>query len=235
MTDQPATDQPATDPLLTVTPLARGRVEGFRDAVEDPASQAMWVEVTGESAGEYSTNIYLRSTADAEPQDTTLDAEGLPVVVPADSASRLAGATVDWIEEPGRTGLVVENPNKPAAAPTMLPMMGTGAPAPASPPVPSAPPADLSGELAQRVQTVITENVNPAIAAHGGMAELVAVEDNAAYLRLGGGCQGCGMASVTLTQGISTAIQQAVPEIERVVDVTDHAAGSNPYFESSKK
>ena len=56
-----------------------------------------------------------------------------------------------------------------------------------------------------------------------------------AYLRLGGGCQGCGMASVTLNQGIEVAITEAVPEIDDVVDVTDHASGSNPYFEPAKK
>ena len=66
-------------------------------------------------------------------------------------------------------------------------------------------------------------------------AELVAVEDETAYLRLSGGCQGCGMSSVTLSQGIEVAIRESVPEITRVVDVTDHASGSNPYFEAAKK
>jgi Fe/S biogenesis protein NfuA len=82
---------------------------------------------------------------------------------------------------------------------------------------------------------VIDQQVNPAIAAHGGSAELVAVEDSTAYVRLGGGCVGCGMATVTLTQGISVAITDAVPEIENVVDVTDHASGTNPYYEAAKK
>jgi Fe/S biogenesis protein NfuA len=77
--------------------------------------------------------------------------------------------------------------------------------------------------------------VNPSIAAHGGTAQLVAVEDDTAYLRLGGGCVGCGMAAVTLSQGISVAIKQAVPEITNVVDVTDHASGTNPYYEAAKK
>jgi Fe/S biogenesis protein NfuA len=63
----------------------------------------------------------------------------------------------------------------------------------------------------------------------------VAVEDDTAYLRLSGGCQGCGMASVTLSQGIEVVIKESVPEITKVVDVTDHASGANPYFESAKK
>jgi Fe/S biogenesis protein NfuA len=82
---------------------------------------------------------------------------------------------------------------------------------------------------------VLDRDVNPAIAAHGGHAELAGIEGRTAYLRLGGGCQGCGMASVTLGQGIEIAITEAVPEIVDVVDVTDHASGTNPYFEAAKK
>ena len=74
-----------------------------------------------------------------------------------------------------------------------------------------------------------------AIAMHGGWAELVEVEGATAYLRLGGGCQGCGMAAMTLRHGIERAIRAAVPEIADIIDVTDHASGANPYYEPSKK
>ena len=82
---------------------------------------------------------------------------------------------------------------------------------------------------------VLEEQINPAIASHGGHAQLVAVEDSIAYLRLGGGCQGCGMAAVTLSQGIEVAILDMVPEITEVIDVTDHSSGDNPYYEAAKK
>jgi Fe/S biogenesis protein NfuA len=85
------------------------------------------------------------------------------------------------------------------------------------------------------VVQVLAQQVNPSIAAHGGRAVLVAVEEETAYLRLSGGCQGCAMATVTLSQGIEAAIIQAVPEITSVVDVTDHQSGTNPYFEAAKK
>jgi Fe/S biogenesis protein NfuA len=94
---------------------------------------------------------------------------------------------------------------------------------------------DLTGPVAERVQLVLTDHINPSIASHGGTAELVAVEGDTAYLRLGGGCVGCGMAAVTLSQGIEVAIKQAVPEIVNVIDVTDHASGTNPYYEAAKK
>ncbi|MGH9304828.1 MAG: NifU family protein, partial [Acidimicrobiales bacterium] len=97
------------------------------------------------------------------------------------------------------------------------------------------PPADLSGPEAQRIIGVLAEDVNPRIAMHGGWADLVAFENGTAYVRMSGGCQGCGLAKVTLSQGIAVAIQEAVPEVREVVDVTDHASGSNPYYEPSKK
>ena len=90
---------------------------------------------------------------------------------------------------------------------------------------------DMS-ELAEKVQTVLESQINPAIASHGGAAQLIGVEGNDIYLRLGGGCQGCGMAQVTLTQGIEASLREAVPEIGNIIDATDHAAGENPYFAS---
>jgi Fe/S biogenesis protein NfuA len=82
---------------------------------------------------------------------------------------------------------------------------------------------------------VLAQQVNPSIAAHGGRAVLVAVEEGTAYLRLSGGCQGCAMARVTLSQGIEKAILEAVPQITRVVDVTDHPSGTKPYFEPAAR
>jgi Fe/S biogenesis protein NfuA len=106
---------------------------------------------------------------------------------------------------------------------------------PASPAISGRVAADLSGPVAERVIAVLEEQVNPSIAMHGGHAELVAIEDEIAYLRLSGGCQGCGLAQVTLSQGIAVAIQDSVPEITQVVDVTDHATGDNPFYEPAKK
>jgi Fe/S biogenesis protein NfuA len=114
--------------------------------------------------------------------------------------------------------------------------MSPGAgPAARRPRPPATPGAGLDTDTARRVTAVLDHEINPAIASHGGHAELAGIEGATAYLRLGGGCQGCGMASVTLSQGIEVAITQAVPEIDRVVDVTDHASGTNPYFEPAKK
>ena len=84
------------------------------------------------------------------------------------------------------------------------------------------------------IQELLEERINPSIAAHGGHISLVDVRDDTAYIRLEGGCQGCGMADVTLKQGVVTEIQRVAPDISNVLDVTDHAGGTNPYFQPGK-
>ena len=89
--------------------------------------------------------------------------------------------------------------------------------------------------LYERVADLFENQVNPMVARHGGRVELIDVQDAVVMLRMAGGCQGCGMADVTLRQGIETMLQQHVPEVRGIVDITDHAAGSNPYFAAAKK
>ena len=213
-----ADDQTSGEPMLAITNAAYDKVMGFLLQEAEPERQAMWLEVTGTSANQWTCSIALKPLDAAAPYDAVVRQRDLAIVVPERDFDKVRGATIDWLDDPfGAHGLRVDNPNTPSPA--------IGAP----------PPADLSGDVPQRVIQVLDQQVNPTIAAHGGRAELVAVEQGTAYLRLGGGCQGCAMATVTLSQGIETAIIQAVPEITSVVDVTDHQTGTNPYFEAAKK
>jgi Fe-S cluster biogenesis protein NfuA len=82
----------------------------------------------------------------------------------------------------------------------------------------------------EKIKYLLDRQISPGIADHGGFVNLVSVKDNIVYLRLGGGCQGCGAADFTLRQGIESIIKEHVPEIVRVVDLTDHTAGLNPYY-----
>lgn len=84
------------------------------------------------------------------------------------------------------------------------------------------------------IQQVLDEKINPAVAGHGGYISLIDVQQDRAFIRLEGGCQGCGMADVTLKQGIEVEIKDAVPSIIEVLDVTDHAGGNNPYYTPGK-
>jgi Fe/S biogenesis protein NfuA len=204
----------ATEPVVAVSDAARDKILEVRAGEPDADTLALWIEVSGEGGGAFSYSMELRPLADAGADDVVQRHDDLSVVVAADSAERMRGATLDFTG----AGMVMQNPNKPA------PPSGTPQPA-----------ADLSSPVAQAVLLVLDEEINPAIAAHGGRADLVAVDDAVAYVRMSGGCQGCGLASVTLTQGIEVAILDTVPEITSVVDVTDHASGDNPYYEAAKK
>ena len=85
-----------------------------------------------------------------------------------------------------------------------------------------------------QIQDIFDNQINPQIASHGGWVTLIAVEGDTAYVQLGGGCQGCGQADVTLKQGIAAAILEMVEGIEQVIDETDRASGENPYYKPSK-
>lgn len=89
-------------------------------------------------------------------------------------------------------------------------------------------------EIRSKVQNLLDTMINPAIAAHGGWVQLLDVKENIVYLQMGGGCQGCGAADITLKQGIERLIREEVPEVAEILDVTDHAAGTNPYYSPSK-
>jgi Fe-S cluster biogenesis protein NfuA len=94
--------------------------------------------------------------------------------------------------------------------------------------------SDLESEEGKAIKQLLEEDINPRVALHGGYIELVSVRDGTAYIRMEGRCQGCGMVNVTLTQGVTKAIQAQVPTVTRVHDVTNHAEGTNPYYEPGK-
>lgn len=204
-------------PVVSLTDEARAVV---RDAVAqepDPEHLALWLDVRGVQAGSYVYDLYFQALTDAGDGDVVHEDGELPVVVPAGAVDSLRGARLEWSDE-GDGGLVLVNPNTPE---------------PSSPGVPpDVLAAGLGGPLASRVVAVLEEAVNPSIAGHGGRADLVAFDEDGgvAYLRLSGGCQGCAMSRMTLTQGIEVALRDEVPEVTGVVDVTDHGSGDNPYY-----
>ena len=94
---------------------------------------------------------------------------------------------------------------------------------------------ELSGSIEEQVQTLLDDQVNPMVAAHGGMVSLRGIEDGKVYLEFGGGCQGCGMIDVTLKQGVEVMLKDHIPDLVGIFDVTDHAEGQNPYYQASSK
>ncbi|MGA2528013.1 MAG: NifU family protein [Acidimicrobiales bacterium] len=208
-------------PVLRLTAAALAEILALRAGEAAPESLGLCVEISGAQDDAYTYDMYFQATSEAAPGDWKEVVDTLTLIVPAPSVDRLHGSVLDLSPPEDGGGMVIRNPNRPPATRQSPAMTG--------------PPPDLSGDVAQRLLQVLEEQINPAIAAHGGRADLVAVEDDTAYLRLSGGCAGCGLAAVTLSQGIEVAIRESVPEIVNIVDVTDHASGTNPYYEAAKK
>ncbi len=191
--------------MLTFTDGARAHVVAFLADESEPL--AVRIEVLDSSPLAPQYDLALIEESEKESDDQIYEQGGFEVVIPRSSVDLLQGATVDWVESMQGSGFKVVNPN-------IVPI-GEGAD---------------TGPLADRVKQVIETSVNPAIASHGGSVTLVEVRDDVVYLEMMGGCQGCGMAAVTLAQGIRRIIMESLPEVKDIVDVTNHDAGDNPYY-----
>jgi Fe/S biogenesis protein NfuA len=191
---------PMQERLLTLTPDAREKIDSVR-TFNDFAEAVLRVRVIARERPRYRYEIALEDPRDRGETDLALDLDGLTLVVDPTSAADLAGATIDLDPAVTGGGLRIENPN-----------------------------VGWQDPLARAVQDVIDRQINPGVGSHGGMVSLVDVRDGTAFIRLGGGCQGCAAVDVTLRQGVETAIRSSVPQIAAVVDVTDHESGANPYY-----
>lgn len=187
------------------------------------AASAKFLEVTGQEGRQgHGLRVIVHNGGTAQPEfalnfvapgegrddDTVIDTGKFQIFVDPQSAKFLEGASVDFVDQLGQSGFKVDAPK-------------AGIPRP-------------EGPVAEAVQRVLDEQINPGVAAHGGHVSLVAIEGETAYLKFGGGCQGCGMINVTLKQGVEKVIFAQVPQITKVLDTTDHASGTNPYYQPSK-
>ena len=98
---------------------------------------------------------------------------------------------------------------------------------------PSHIPDHMDRDVVTAIETLLKEKINPSIASHGGRVSLVDVKDNIMFVQMEGGCQGCAASAVTLRQGIEATVKNTIPQIEEIIDITDHASGKNPYYKTS--
>lgn len=191
--------------MLTITESAKKKILELSEA-EGQQGVGVRVAIAGGGPASFRYELAFMAEENKEADDTVIDAGGFRVYVDAESAPKLQGATVDFVEGIYESGFKIDNPN-------------TG----------------WEDPVAAAVQRVIDTRINPGVAAHGGSVTLLDVKDGIAYITFGGGCHGCGMADMTLKQGVAVAIQEAVPEIRQVLDTTDHAGGTNPYYQASNR
>jgi len=202
----------ASHGMLNFTERARDMVRSFLDQGAGELD-ALRISIQPGSPVAPRYELTLVSLAERHDDEKEVDGPGFPVFVREIDASRLEGATVDFVERVNESGFEV----RPVAGAT------NGArPAPAAP----------TGPMADRVREVLNTQVNPAIASHGGMISLVDVKDTEVYVEMSGGCQGCALSRMTLRQGVERMLKQAVPELTEVHDVTDHASGASPFFQN---
>src|SRR6266851_1835620 len=204
---KPKPEKPAA--RVSLTPAAHQQLAAVLNRQEQAAALRILVKNPGAGAPQY--DMALEPANMLRPGDTLVLVDGLRILVDAQSMPAVDGATVDFRDDPLQPGFIVEPPQ-----------IG----------IPNA--FDGDDPLAAQVQELLEHQVNPGIASHGGHAQLVGVKDDVVYVAMGGGCQGCSMASVTLKQGIEQILKQAIPRIRAVVDATDHALGNNPFYTSDK-
>jgi Fe/S biogenesis protein NfuA len=188
--------------------------EKILEALEGQSEKtALRLEARAQGGPEFSYAMKLIQESDKSAEDLVADGGGFQVVADPDSARNLQGAKVEFEDRAVRSGFKFNNPNKPEVA-------GLG----------SGPREDLSGSIEEKVRYLVESELNPAVASHGGRINLHGVKDNKVYVSFGGGCHGCGMVNVTLKNGVEARIKEVIPEIEEVVDTTDHSSGMNPFY-----
>jgi len=198
---------PSTDQVLTITEGALAAINELREAEPDGEHLGLKVEIIDRDGPEFRYDLYFETVTKTAITDVIRNHDGLKVIVPAADVDDLVGAVLD--HELGQ--LVMRNPNQPK--PLQLGTLIT------------------TDEVAGEVRTVIDDQVNPALAAHGGYVTFMGHDgEGKAFLTMGGGCHGCAMSRMTMLQGVETMIMEAVPVITKVIDATDHTTGENPYY-----
>ena len=195
-------------PIIEITPDAHAKLVELRADEVDADRLGLRLEIAGDDGDVYQYDLAFDEYTKAAFTDEVRTHDGLKVIIPGRDVDKLQGAVLDFAAS---TGLVIRNPNKPISA-------------------------RIEGlvhddELSAEIEGLLASDINPALAAHGGFVNFVGHDgDGAAYLRMGGGCHGCSMSRMTMMDGVQTMLVEKLPAVTKVVDVTDHATGENPYY-----
>jgi Fe/S biogenesis protein NfuA len=201
-------DSGASEPIITITPESIEHLLELRDGEPDGAQLGLRLAIASQPGEEFRYDLSFEEFLKAAFTDEVRTHEGLKVIIPADDVELLTGATLD---HNSAQGLVIRNPNRPA--------------------VPNVEGLTSGDELSAEVEALISAEVNPALASHGGFVTYVGHDgEGTAYLTMGGGCHGCSMSKMTMLDGVQTMLVEAIDGIERVRDLTDHSTGENPFY-----
>ena len=191
--------------FIDISRKAQDHIKKFLNASSEKI-QGVSIIIETKTERKANYSIQFIELSDTPAENISIDFEDIPVLVSKEVIPYLEGTEVD-LNDKGE--LEAFNPSMSIT--------------------------EISGSVEEQIQHVLDEEVNPMVASHGGVVSLLEVKEHNAYLEFGGGCQGCGMIDVTLKQGVEVMIKAQIPEIEAIYDVTDHAGGTNPYYQPSAK
>lgn len=199
--------------ILVMSVSAIGKIKELIDG-RGRGELAVRVVVSGQlPGGAYQTEFKFITPEDQEEDDVVQDTGSFVLLYTNQDANSLQGARVDFDEQKYSAGFHIEYPIPKSAIPDHIEQK-----------------RDWIDPNAIAVQEILDKQVNPGVAVHGGWVLLLDVRKNTAFIEMGGGCQGCGQADITMKQGIEFMITEKVPAINRVIDRTEHADGTNPYY-----
>ena len=195
-----------TEPRVNLTDPAADKLSDIIERHANPVA-GLRLQIAGRKEGQFQHLLSLVEDGAQQEDDLEVEAAGIRVYVEARDAAYLDGVEIDFYDDgAGNQGLEFRNPNPLWRDP-----------------------------LEFRLQELFDDQINPQIAAHGGMISLIGVRGATAFVEFGGGCVGCGMLGVTLKQGVEVAVRDQIPEIDEIVDITDHNSGENPFYKPEKK
>ena len=195
-----------SEPTVKLTDAAAEKLSDIIDQHANPVA-GLRLQISGRKDGRFQHLLSLVEDGAELANDLKVETEGIRVYVEARDVSYLDGVEIDFYDDgEGNQGLEFRNPNPLWRDPREF-----------------------------QLQDLFDQQINPQIAAHGGVISLIGVQGKKAFVEFGGGCVGCGMLGVTLKQGVEVAVKDQIPDIEEIVDITDHDQGENPYYQPAKK
>ncbi len=198
----------ASQPIISITDAAASKLIELRADESDGDQLGLRLAIASGAGEEFRYDLSFEEFLKAAFTDEVRTFDGIKVIIPGADVELLRGATLDYTES---QGLIIRNPNQPAA--------------------PSAEGLTSDDELSAEIEMLVSSEVNPALAAHGGFVTYMGHDgEGTAYMTMGGGCHGCSMSKMTMLEGVQTMLSEALPAVLRVKDLTDHTTGANPYY-----
>ncbi len=205
---------PATSrPIITVSDAAMAKLLELRADETDADQLGLRLAIASAPGEDFRYDLsfdeYLKASfTDEVRTHEGADGAAIKIIIPAENVELLQDGTLDFTDS---QGLVIRNPNRPEA--------------------PSIEGLTRDDALSAEIEALVSSEVNPALAAHGGFVTYVGHDgEGTVFMTMGGGCHGCSMSKMTMLDGVQTMLSEAIPAVERVKDLTDHTTGENPYY-----